>query len=189
MTGLAGRRVLIAEDDYFTAQELVDHFRAADCAVIGPFSHVRDAAARMAEADLAVLDIYLTDDMAFPLADRLAARGTPFVFYTAYDMACIPVRFAHVGRLCKPFEARGTVDLLMRAALRAERGVEALLPHLRLSARLLLNDDAAADRLVEATLRLALERQSWLRGTPALAEWLMGLMGEAYRMRGSSLLN
>jgi hypothetical protein len=59
---------------------------------------------------------------------------------------------------------------------------------LRLSARLILQDALAADRLVEATLELAAKESPALDEIPSLADWLEGLMERALRERGRALM-
>ena len=68
--------------------------------------------------DVAVLDINLGDRNSFPVADRLAAAGVPFLFATGYgEQAMLPE--AHAGRTVvqKPY----TLENLARA-------LDALLP-------------------------------------------------------------
>jgi CheY-like chemotaxis protein len=54
--------------------------------------------------DAAVLDIRLRNEMIFPVADALRARGVPFVFATGYDPKIIPDRYKDVVRYEKPFD-------------------------------------------------------------------------------------
>jgi hypothetical protein len=51
--------------------------------------------------DGATVDLKLRDGMAFPVAEALLKRGTPFVFATAYDEAAIPARFRSRLIRCK----------------------------------------------------------------------------------------
>lgn len=186
MQNLSGRSIMIVEDDYFAACELADHFRLARANVLGPFSTV-DAAFHHAEAaELAVLDVALRDHQVFPLADWLLEAAVPFVFYSAQDAAAIPRRFAHVTHLPKPRRPIETVTQLSREFQSVT--ISALLPRLRLSARLILKDPLAADRLVEATLLLAVQESASLPELPSLPGWLQGLMDRALHERGSELL-
>lgn len=177
---------MIVEDDYFVATELAEHFRAARARVLGPFPTVAAALGHAAEAELAVLDLDLRDNKVYPLADELMGAAVPFVFYTAHDMIAIPSRFAHVARLPKPRAAQDAVALLNHRFY--EVSVSALLPRLRLAARLILKDPMAADRLVEATLQLAVQEHDNLTVIPPLAEWLQGLMDQALATRGRDLM-
>lgn len=187
MHTLSGRTIMIVEDDYYVACDLTEHFRAARARILGPFPTV-DAAFNHADgADLAILDLNLRDMQVYPLADHLMDASIPFVFYSAQDMANIPRRFAHVSRLPKPREPRETVTMLDQQL--HEVTIAFLLPRLRLTGRLLLNDPLAADRLVEATLQLALQEQVELAEMPPLADWLQGLMDRALASHGRELMN
>ena len=115
---LAGRCVLLVEDDYFIADDLIRTFEASGAEVVGPVASVAgalDLIAATERLDGAVLDINLQGEMAYPVADALVARGVPFVFATGYDEASIPARFAHIIRCEKPVEsekiARALFDL------------------------------------------------------------------------------
>ncbi|WP_118151585.1 response regulator [Pseudotabrizicola alkalilacus] len=187
MQSLTGRNVMIVEDDFLIAADLADHFRAARAHVLGPFSTVAAALDHTAKAEMAVLDLNLRGHKVYPLADELMDAAVPFVFYSAQDLAAIPRRFAHIARLPKPLVAQEAATQLSRKL--HEASIIALLPRLRLSARLILKDSLAADRLVEATLTLALVENRALGETPQLAEWLHVLMDKALKTRGRELMN
>ncbi|MEL6061554.1 MULTISPECIES: response regulator [unclassified Methylobacterium] len=104
---LSDRRVLTVEDEYFIAQELEEALRKAGVTVLGPASSVGAALALLdggTPPEAAVLDVNLAGEMVYPVADRLIARGIPFLFTTGYDRSSLPTRFARVRRLEKPFE-------------------------------------------------------------------------------------
>jgi CheY-like chemotaxis protein len=101
---LAAKRVLVVEDEYLVAMDLSAWLEAAGAHVVGPASNVNAAleALQCSELDGAILDVNLRGEMAYPVADALAARGIPFVFTTGYDGRMMPVRFADVKRCEKP---------------------------------------------------------------------------------------
>lgn len=101
---LAHKRVLVVEDDYLVAMDLVRALQRAGAEVIGPAPAVEAALNALAQAapDGAILDINLGGEMAFPVADALTERGVPFVFATGYDSQVIPPRFTHIKRCEKP---------------------------------------------------------------------------------------
>jgi len=74
--------------------------------VVGPFDRAADALACAADdaLDAAILDVNLGGDLVYPVAERLAGRGVPFVFVTGYDAEGIDPRFAHVPVLQKPIK-------------------------------------------------------------------------------------
>lgn len=107
-TTLAGRRVLLVEDEYFLADEMRRTFEDGGAEVLGPAGQVEEALALidgLGRIDAAVLDVNLHDGMVFPVADGLRERGVPFVFTTGYDQATLPARYSGVRRLEKPVEA------------------------------------------------------------------------------------
>ncbi|GJD97289.1 response regulator [Methylobacterium iners] len=105
MDTLAGRRVLLVEDEYFIVDDMVRLFRANGAEVVGPAANVNDALGLIEGAghlDGAVLDVNLQGEMAYPVADALLARGVPFVFATGYDRTSIPARYDHIACCEKP---------------------------------------------------------------------------------------
>jgi CheY-like chemotaxis protein len=112
---LARRRVLTVEDEYFIAGELEEALRKAGATVLGPASSVGAALALLdgdALPEAAVLDVNLSGEMVYPVADRLTAWGIPFLFTTGYDRSALPERYARVRRLEKPFEPRDVLRAL-----------------------------------------------------------------------------
>jgi CheY-like chemotaxis protein len=105
--GFRGRRVLIAEDEYLLASKMVEEFAKLGVETIGPASTVKralDLVEHSGPLDVAVLDIKLRNEMIFPVADALRARGVPFVFPTGYSQKIIPDRYKDVVRYEKPFD-------------------------------------------------------------------------------------
>ena len=102
---LAGCRVLLVEDEYFIADDLRRQFEESVAEVLGPVPRVEEALELIAATpniDAAVLDINLQDEMVYPVADALQARGVPFIFSTGYEKATIPARYADVRHCEKP---------------------------------------------------------------------------------------
>ncbi|WP_035961702.1 MULTISPECIES: response regulator [unclassified Bradyrhizobium] len=104
-------RVLIVEDEYFLGDDLARSLRSLGFQVIGPVSELPDAMAIQHPAfDVAVIDINLRGDSAYPMADKLTRAGKPFVFATGYGAAAIPHRFEHVPRWEKPYDVAKLSD-------------------------------------------------------------------------------
>jgi CheY-like chemotaxis protein len=59
---------------------------------------------RTVAIDLAVVDLRLESEMAYPLADALIAANVPLVFATGIDADQIDRRYSHVPVVGKPFE-------------------------------------------------------------------------------------
>jgi CheY-like chemotaxis protein len=114
---LVGLRVLLVEDEYLIATDLADALRDAGAAVVGPAATVKRALDLIADIgcrlNFAILDVNLGNELVYPLADRLAARGIPFVFTTGYDQGSIPSAYANVPRYEKPIDRRQLMSCLL----------------------------------------------------------------------------
>jgi DNA-binding response OmpR family regulator len=105
---LAGKRVLIAEDEFFIADDLALAVTRLGAEVMGPARNVRVARELLERGpmpDLAILDINLQGSASFELADLMRERGVRFVFATGYDKSIIPERHRGVPQWEKPFDA------------------------------------------------------------------------------------
>jgi CheY-like chemotaxis protein len=100
---LAGKRVLIVEDEHIIAIDLAHELAAAGAKIIGPVATVGAALDLIASTDPdgVILDLDLRGKIAFPIADALANRHIPFIFSTGYDCE-IPARHTNVPRVTKP---------------------------------------------------------------------------------------
>ncbi|MCZ0961066.1 response regulator [Paracoccus benzoatiresistens] len=104
-----GRRVLVVEDEYMLAEDLRDQLEREGAEVLGPVPTVAEALEllrRERAPDMAILDINLQGEMAWPIADLLREMGIPFVFATGYDLRAIPPAYAGVARAEKPVTLR-----------------------------------------------------------------------------------
>jgi DNA-binding NtrC family response regulator len=115
--GLAGKRLLVVEDEYMIADDLACALEDAGAEVVGPAGTVEDALELVqlnrGRLDGAVLDVNLRDERVYPVADVLASRGVPFVLATGYDVASIPVAYARMPRCEKPVDKRKLMRLLL----------------------------------------------------------------------------
>src|SRR5215213_11421683 len=119
MTKLAGRRILIVEDEALVAMLVEDALLDAGAEVIGPVATVAEAMALLDSAapDAAVLDLNLAGETSTPVADVLAARGVTFVVATGYGAEGLPPGHASVPVLAKPYdpdELTGTLSRICR---------------------------------------------------------------------------
>lgn len=182
-----GRRVLIAEDDYFVATELANEFRGANAQVLGPCSSLAEAMRLAQTSQMAVLDIDLKGQMVFPLADQMLRDGVPFVFYTGYERQLLPTRFSEVVCINKPMAPQTTLQILARSGAAAPQTIVELVPQLRLLARVLMQDAGAADRLVELTLRRAVDDSDPLPPLVNVGPWLETMMRGLAKEHGRQL--
>lgn len=124
-TPLAGRTVLVVEDEILVALDIADTLTAAGARVCGPCVSLKQAldAAGSAAMDCAVLDIDLGGQEVFPAARVLQARGIPFVFYTGQpEREALRDEFAGVAVCVKPLRPERLVDAL--AALDAPKPLQ-----------------------------------------------------------------
>ena len=115
---LRGRRVLVVEDEYFTANDIARELAKAGAEIVGPVGRLDEALAlsRQARIDMAVLDLNLHDEMVYPAADVLIARQVPIVFLTGYDAEIIPPSYAHLAQCVKPIDPERVIEELAKAA-------------------------------------------------------------------------
>lgn len=119
---LHGLRVLIVEDEHLVALALADDLEDAGAIVLGPASTV-DAALDLVDRhdiEVAVLDIKLQSEMVFPVADRLSARGVPFLFTTGFDAGVVPDEYSQVPKCDKPANVTTIMTILAELTRRAD---------------------------------------------------------------------
>lgn len=116
---LAGRRILIVEDEYLIATTLADDLSDEGAQPIGPVATVQDALALIAATphlEFAVLDVNLNGEAVYPVADVLKSRNVPFVLVTGYDLSAIPERYRDAQVVQKPIETADVVNAIRRLA-------------------------------------------------------------------------
>jgi DNA-binding response OmpR family regulator len=100
-----GRRVLVVEDEYFLADDIVRALTALGARIVGPFGDL-DEATHVVDRDIAIdaaiVDLNLRNRMVFPLARVLRRRKVPLVFTTGYDRISIDPEFRDVQLWGKP---------------------------------------------------------------------------------------
>src|SRR5438067_9592656 len=110
---LQGVRVLVVEDEFIIALEIQSDLEDAGATVVGPAYTLVMALELAAHADIsaATLDLRLGRDSVRPVAQILAKRGIPFVFYTGQS-ANDPVRaeWPRSKAISKPAEAEEIIQ-------------------------------------------------------------------------------
>ena len=116
MTTLEGCRVLVIEDDYIIAADIVDMLKMAAAVPVGPvgwedqaLALVRDAATRL---DFAILDVDLHGIASYRVADALTARDIPFIFTTGFGAEALDTAYRHHPRLEKPVSEAALTQML-----------------------------------------------------------------------------
>jgi DNA-binding response OmpR family regulator len=113
--------VLIVEDSDLVSIVLQEVVEALGWRALGPATRVAEACAmaRDADFDVALVDIDLDGEMAWPVGGVLKARGAPFAFMTGYSQASIaPPEFQGAPIIRKPFtleEVKRQLEALLAA--------------------------------------------------------------------------
>jgi CheY-like chemotaxis protein len=102
---LAGVRVFIAEDEFPVLQLIEDMLEDLGCEVAASVTSVPAAleAAETTDADVAILDVNLRGESAFPIAAILKRRGIPILFSTGYGPAGLDAEWKGHEVIQKPF--------------------------------------------------------------------------------------
>jgi CheY-like chemotaxis protein len=108
------RRILVVEDELMIRMLLEDMLGELGYTVAAEAGRLDEAlaAAKSAEIDVAILDVNLNGQPILPVADALAARGTPFVFATGYGERGLPEPYRDRPTLKKPFQLEGLKQML-----------------------------------------------------------------------------
>jgi CheY-like chemotaxis protein len=116
--GLKGRRVLVVEDEMMIAMLVEDMLADLGCAVVGPahgLGVALDLARSTADLDVALLDVNLSGQPVFPVADALRERNIPIIFCTGYGDAGLREADRGAPVLQKPYRAKDLADTLASA--------------------------------------------------------------------------
>jgi CheY-like chemotaxis protein len=115
---VAGRSILIVEDESLVTMLLEDILGDLGCEIVGAASRFDEAAEKLSVIafDLAILDVNLDGRQTFPLAEMLRKRRKPFVFATGYGASTLPERLRNTPVLSKPFD-RSDLEQALKAAL------------------------------------------------------------------------
>lgn len=114
---LAGRRILVVEDEYLEALDMsrmVEAWGGEVAALTRRLDRAR-ALARSERLDGAVLNVDLNGESVLSLADLLIDKGVPVVLATGYDPGMLPRRFDDLPRLAKPYTESAGKTVLCRA--------------------------------------------------------------------------
>jgi CheY-like chemotaxis protein len=112
------KSILIVEDEPLIAMMLEDFLESLGHRVAGICDSVGEALTRVDKGgfDVAILDVQLRDgEPAWPVADRLAAAGKPFILATGGHVEPPPGPHAAAPLLAKPY----TIDAIEPALERA----------------------------------------------------------------------
>jgi CheY-like chemotaxis protein len=116
-SGLKGRRILVVEDDWFTADAMAGLLQNEGAELFGPAASVAEGAqlAQYWPIEIAIMDLNLHGEMADDLVVELAGKDITVVVVTAYDIKQ-PVADNAFATLQKPVPTATLLDTLYRAA-------------------------------------------------------------------------
>ena len=109
---LNGKRVLIVEDDYLTAQGLSHTIADYGFTVVGPVD-TADRAMRLIgnePPDGVLLDVRLREGSAVEVAKALQKRGVPFVVMSGYSRDTLPPELRKAPFVAKPMSESELID-------------------------------------------------------------------------------
>ena len=101
-----GRSILIVEDEPLIAMMLEDFLDSLGHRVIGTCESLEEALAKVEQGgfDVAIIDVQLKEGKTvWPVADRLADAGKPFILATGGHVESPPERHAGAPVLSKPY--------------------------------------------------------------------------------------
>lgn len=116
---LEGLKMLIVEDEPAVAFLVEDMLQDLGCNAVWHASTVKEALdiLRDHKPDVAVLDVNLRDELAYPVAEKLDAMEIPFIFATGYGRKGIPADWLIKPVVQKPFDAdmlRDALNIVLR---------------------------------------------------------------------------
>ncbi len=112
------RSILIVEDEPLISMMLEDFLESLGHNVVGTCESVEEALDHVDRGgfDVAIIDVQLKDGkQAWPVADRLAAEGKPFVIATGGHVEPPPAEHAGAPVLSKPYTIEAIAPALERA--------------------------------------------------------------------------
>jgi CheY-like chemotaxis protein len=114
---LKDRHILIVEDEYFLAYDLMKRLGSAGAIVHGPAPTIEEAGKIVSETpqlDAALLDVNLRDVLVYPVANALLVRGIPFLFTTGYEKGAVLDEYQDIPQVHKPYEFSDVLDQLSK---------------------------------------------------------------------------
>lgn len=112
---LAGRRVLVVEDEALVSMLIEQILEDLGCVVVGPAVTVAQGLELVrgdGAIDAALLDVNLGGERVFPVAEALEREGVPFAFSTGYGEGGLPPEWRGRPTLQKPYSFDEVVEAL-----------------------------------------------------------------------------
>lgn len=117
---LAGRRVLVIEDEMLILMMIEDMLADLGCESVAVASKIGPAISLIEgqEFDTAMLDLNLNGIESNPIADALTARDVPYFFSTGNSLTNVKDGYRDQDVLKKPFTFEQLSNMLSRSLLR-----------------------------------------------------------------------
>jgi HAMP domain-containing protein/two-component sensor histidine kinase len=111
---IVGNRILVVEDEPLVAMNLSESLVELGFSVIGPYSTIAKGvtAAIETEVDAALLDLNVSGETVYPVADVLASKNVPFAFITGYGLEVLNSKYTNAPVLQKPVDQQTLQNLL-----------------------------------------------------------------------------
>lgn len=112
---LAGRRVLVVDDQFVIALDMEQMLRVLGAGAVDLATSLPDALAAIERAppDLAILDLKLRTETTVPIAEALRLRAIPLIFVTGYgDLGALPASLRGMPLLRKPVSLAALAGML-----------------------------------------------------------------------------
>ena len=122
---LAGRRILVVEDEPLLALDIASSLAEVGVAVLGPAATVEQALRliEIAPFDGALLDANLDGHPVDEVAAALTRRNSPVAFVTGYGPESLPLAFRAAPIVAKPFSPAGLIQAVRQFATRRDAAV------------------------------------------------------------------
>lgn len=117
---LAGRRVLVIEDEMLILMMIEDMLADLGCESVAVASKIGPAISLIEGQafDTAMLDLNLNGIESYPIADALTARDVPYFFSTGNSLTNVKDGYRDQDVLKKPFTFEQLSSMLSRSLLR-----------------------------------------------------------------------
>lgn len=111
---LAGRRVLVIEDEMMVLMAIEDLMSDLGCTSVTVAANLEKALDLIATQsfDLATLDVNLNGERSYPIAEALGDAGVPFAFSTGYGEHGVAEGYGSHPVLNKPFNNAQLISVL-----------------------------------------------------------------------------
>ncbi len=98
--------ILLVEDEFLIALDLQMRLQEAGYNVLDPVASVEEAMAVLDKTRVcaAILDMNIRGSTSFPIAERLEADGTPFIFLSGNDTYRLQEKYSDRMVLTKPID-------------------------------------------------------------------------------------